>query len=89
MKALKTAITLQDKRVSEVTKALRQKNLAGGLPFLILSEDLPEGQAYREFPDGHIEIQEITENGAELRSKLVRKLTQAEAVKFRLKNGLF
>ncbi len=89
MTALETAMALQDKRVTEVTRALRQKNLAGGLPFLILSEDLPEGQAYREFPDGHIEIQEITEIGAELKSKLVRELTREEAVSFRLKNGLF
>jgi hypothetical protein len=89
MTAIETAIALQDKRVSEVTRALRQRNLNNGLPFLILSEDLPEGQAFREFPDGHIEIQEITEEGAELRSKLVRKLTRSEAVDFRLKNGLF
>lgn len=89
MTALETAIALQDKRVSEATRALRQKNLNNGLPFLILSEELPEGQAYREFQDGHIEVQEITEDGAELRSKLVRRLTQAEAVNFRVKNGLF
>lgn len=88
MTALETVMALQDKRVSEVARALRQKNLADGLPFLILSADLPEGQAFREFPDGHIEIQEITEDGAELRSKLVRKLTRAEAMDFRLKNGL-
>ena len=89
MTALETAIALQDKRVSEVTKALRKTNLNKGLPFLILSENLPEGQAYREFPDGHIEIQEINEDGAELKSKIIRKLTRTEAVDFRLKNGLF
>jgi len=89
MTALETEIALQDKRVSEVTRALRQRNLNNNLPFLILSEDLPEGQAYREFPDGHIEIQEITEDGADLKSKLVRNLTTAEVVDFRLKNGLF
>ena len=89
MTAFETEIALQDKRVSEVTRALRQRNLNNNLPFLILSEDLPEGQAYREFPDGHIEIQEITEDGADLKSKLVRNLTTAEVVDFRLKNGLF
>jgi len=88
MTALETEIALQDKRVSEVTRALRQKNLDNNLPFLILSGDLPEGQAYREFPDGHIEIQEIIEDGADLKSKLVRKLTEAQAVDFRVKNGL-
>jgi hypothetical protein len=89
MTAFETEIALQDKRVSEVTRALRQRNLNNNLPFLILSEDLPEGQAYREFPDGHIEIQEIIEDGADLKSKLVRNLTRAEVVDFRLKNGLF
>ena len=89
MTALETEIALQDKRVSEVTRALRQRNLNNNLPFLILSENLQEGQAYREFPDGHIEIQEIIEDGADLKSKLIRNLTKAEAVDFRLKNGLF
>jgi hypothetical protein len=89
MTALETEIALRDKRVSEVTRALRQRNLNNNLPFLILSENLPEGQAYREFPDGHIEIQEITEDGADLKSKLIRNLTKAEAADFRLKNGLF
>jgi len=89
MTALETEIALRDKRVSEVTMALRQRNLNNNLPFLILSGDLPEGQAYREFPDGHIEIQEIIEDGANLKSKLVRNLTSAEAVAFRVKNGLF
>jgi hypothetical protein len=89
MTALETEIALQDKRVSEVTRALRQRNLNNNLPFLILSENLPEGQAYREFPDGHIEIQEIIEDGADLKSKLIRNLTKAEAVDFRVKNGLF
>ena len=89
MTDFETEIALQDKRVSEVTRALRQRNLNNNLPFLILSEDLPEGQAYREFPDGHIEIQEITEDGADLKSKLVTNLTRAEVIDFRLKNGLF
>ena len=89
MTALETEIALRDKRVSEVTMALRQRNLNNNLPFLILSGDLPEGQAYREFPDGHIEIQEIIEDGANLKSKLIRNLTKAEAVDFRIKNGLF
>jgi hypothetical protein len=89
MTALETEIALQDKRVSEVTGALRRRNLNNNLPFLIFSENLPEGQAYREFPDGHIEIQEIIEDGADLKSKLIRNLTRAEAVDFRLKNGLF
>ncbi|EHQ25586.1 hypothetical protein [Mucilaginibacter paludis] len=89
MTTFETALTQQNQRVLEAARALRQKNLAGGVPFLILSEDLPEGLAYREFPDGHIEIQEITENGAELRSKLVRELTRQEAVDIRLKHGLF
>ena len=40
-------------------KVLRAKNFSNNLPFLILSENLPEGQVYREFPDGHIELQEV------------------------------
>jgi hypothetical protein len=82
-------IVLQDKRIVAVTKALRQKNLQNDLPFLVLSEDLPEGQAYREFADGRIEVQEVYEQGPDLKSKVVRTLTKAEVVKVRLKYGLF
>jgi hypothetical protein len=89
MTALETEVALRDIRVSEVARNLRRRNLDNGLPFLILSEDLPEGQAYREFPDGHIEVQEILEDGINLNAKLVRKLTPAQTKDFRLKNGLF
>jgi hypothetical protein len=89
MTSLETEIALQHKKVNAVIKELRKKKFDSDLPFLILSEDLPEGQAYREFADGCIEIQEVYENGADLKSKVVRTLTKTEAEEVRLKYGLF
>jgi hypothetical protein len=42
---------------------LRANNFSKGLPFPILSENLPEGQVYKEFADGRIEIQEVLSAG--------------------------
>jgi len=88
MTKLETAIALQEKRVLDAAKALRRRNFSNNLPFLILSEDLPEGQAYREYPSGVIEIQEIIDQGANLKSKRIKRLSKAEATEIRSKNGL-
>jgi hypothetical protein len=77
-----------DRKLKMVYSELRLKNFKINLPFLILSEKLPQGQSYREFSDGHIEIQKIYSVGSELKSKHIRTLTQEEAEKVRLESGL-
>lgn len=68
--------------------AIRQSNFEGNIPFLILSEDLPDGQSYLEYPDGHIELQEVYSKGAKLHSKVLRVLNEHEANLVRIANGL-
>lgn len=89
MTALESEILLQELKVTAAFNDLRKKKLNKGLPFLILSEDLPDGQSYLEYADGRIELQEVYEDGALLKSKSIRVLSETEAVRIRLKNGLF
>jgi hypothetical protein len=69
-------------------KALRAKNFSRNLPFLLLSDTLPEGQVYREYADGHIEIQEAFSIGAQFQFKVLRVLSAPEADKVRTAYGL-
>jgi hypothetical protein len=73
----------------ETVKNLRLKNFSNNLPFLILSDNLPEGQVYREFPDGHIELQVVFSTGSNFASNVLRVLSNSEADKVRNENGLF
>jgi len=72
----------------ETIKQLRLKNFSKNLPFLILSDKLPDGQVYREFPDGHIELQEVYSNGAKYHSNVIQVLKPVEADRIRKEHGL-
>jgi len=80
-------ITREEKYLATI-KEIRSKNFSKNLPFLILSDKLPEGQAYREFSDGHIELQEIFAIGSKYSFKVLKTLTIQEADKIRRENGL-
>ena len=67
---------------------IRARNFDKGLPFLMLSGDLPEGQVYREYADGRIELQEVFFVGPKFQCKVLRELTATEANKVRKANGL-
>lgn len=84
-----TEVDIQDKKLTDVYRELRLKNFKKNLPFLILSENLLEGQVYREFADGRIEIHEVCSEGSEIRSRFISILTLENAEKVRLENGLF
>ncbi|MDB5091067.1 MAG: hypothetical protein JWR09_5061 [Mucilaginibacter sp.] len=73
----------------ETIKQLRLKNFSKNLPFLILSDRLPEGQVYREFPDGHIELQETFSMGSNFGSTVLQILSPIEADQIRREYGLF
>ncbi len=69
-------------------KALRARNFSKNLPFLLLSDKLPEGQVYREYADGHIEVQEVFTIGSRFQHKLLKVLPAPEADKLRSEYGL-
>lgn len=67
---------------------LRSRNFGNGLPFLILSDKLPDGQVYREFADGRIEVQPVIVVGAEYKFKVLKILDSGKADKVRSEYGL-
>lgn len=69
-------------------KNLRAKNFSNDLPFLILSEKLPEGQVYKEFADGRIEIQETVSAGKKFRTRVIKVLKGLQADNVRKAYGL-
>jgi len=69
-------------------KGIRSRNFSRDLPFLILSDTLPDGQVYREFPDGRIELQEVFSVGSAFKYRVLRVLRAAEAEVVRKMYGL-
>ena len=86
--AIELEAEVEETTLIAIHNRLRNKNFSRNLPFLILSEKLPQGQAYREYADGHIELQEIYATGPDLKSRHIRTLTLTEAEIVRKENGL-
>lgn len=92
MTVLEQEIAIQEKKFATTIERIRKRNFAKNLPFLILSDKLPEGQGFYEYADGHIEIQEVYTKGADIETKFIRNLSETEAEEvrknFMRKNGL-
>ncbi|MGY0034749.1 hypothetical protein [Pedobacter sp. NJ-S-72] len=67
---------------------LRANNFSKDLPFLILSENLPESQVYKEFSDGRIELQEVGSTGKNFRTRVIKVLKGMQADSIRKSYGL-
>jgi len=80
--------TPKEEQYLQTIKALRSGNFSRNLPFLLLSDKLPEGQVYREYADGRIEIQEVFYIGAHSQHKVLSVLPVREADKVRRAYGL-
>lgn len=81
-------IDVNNERYMFTIRELRTRNFSKNLPFLILSDTLPEGQVYREYPDGHIELQEVYSKGSKFLHRLLKVLPVIEADKVRKAYGL-
>ncbi|WAC14773.1 hypothetical protein [Dyadobacter pollutisoli] len=79
----------QKQRYTATVKALRSRNFKKNLPFLILSDKLPDGQVYREFPDGRIEVQQVFATGSQFEVKVLHVLGSSDADKVREEYELF
>lgn len=82
-------VTEREQKYINTLKELREENFSKNLPYLMLSDQLPEGQAYREYADGHIELQEILVNGSDYHFKVIKTLSPSEAARVRKEYGLF
>lgn len=81
-------VSQQEEKYLITLKGIRSRNFSRNLPFLILSDTLPDGQVYREFPDGHIELQEVFSVGSAYKYRALRVLREAEADVVRKMYGL-
>ncbi|PTT03048.1 hypothetical protein DBR11_03345 [Pedobacter sp. HMWF019] len=77
-----------EERLKAAFYKLRENKFKANLPFLILSEELPDGQAYYEYGDGRIEIRLTKTDNNVYNDILVRELNTVEAYKVRRENGL-
>ena len=89
MESADIEITTKDEKYLITIKNLRSRNFSKNLPFLILSDKLPDGQVYREFPDGRIELQEVFAEGAKFKSRVIQILKAPDADRVRKEYGLF
>jgi hypothetical protein len=80
--------TLQSEKYLHTIKELRCRNFGRNLPFLMLSSKLPDGQVYREYPDGRIELQNVFTIGSKFEYNVIRILTPLEANEVRSEYGL-
>ena len=78
----------QKERYLITVRELRARNFRKNLPFLILSDKLPEGQVYREFPDGRIEIQQVSFSGPNFESTVIHTLAPSDAERVRKEHEL-
>jgi hypothetical protein len=83
MAEIENEIASQNKKFAATIEKLRKRNFSNNLPFLILSNELPERQGFYEFADGHIEIQEVYTVGADIETRFIGRLTDAEANRIR------
>ena len=81
-------IAMTKERIRQRAIELRKDNLSNGLTFMVFSEDLPDGQSYLEYPDGHIEIAGLAENGDEMNLVSIRTLTEFETIRVRKEHRL-
>jgi hypothetical protein len=81
-------IAAMNSRILAATIQLREDALNKGNPFMMFSENLPSGEAYLEYPDGHIEITKIDEEDEGNKMKSVKTLSKVEADKVRYEYGL-
>jgi len=88
MTTIDLEIATKRERYINTVRELRSKNFSNNLPFLILSDGLPQGQAYREFADGHMELQEIYAIGSEYKTVVLKILSSKEADQIRQEHGL-
>lgn|GEM_PF-820247 len=84
----KKNMKIKDEKYLATVKNLRLRNFSKNLPFLILSDKLPEGQVYREYPDGRIELQQVFTLGKKFQSRLIQKLGTKDADRIRKEYGL-
>jgi len=76
------------KRCLATLRKKREDNFRQGIPFQMLDNRLPKGQAYYHFVDGHIEIRQFIAGEGQPYTKHIRDLNEQEGAQILLDHEL-
>jgi hypothetical protein len=75
-----------ERRGRMAIRKLRLQKLKQGHPFMINSSELPDGQCWLEYPDGHIHLVKLSKCRMDFES--ISKMSLKESDAFRMELGL-
>jgi len=75
--------------MQEIIKKLRHDDLNEGHCFMIFDDDLPDGQAYYEYPNGKITIEQLNQDNLDLPRMVIHELAPGEIDLVRQKHEVF
>ncbi len=75
--------------MQQVIRKLRQDNLNEGHCFMIFDDDLPDDQAYYEYPDGRIQVEQLNKDNLDIPRLLIKVLTPKETALIKEKHEVF
>jgi hypothetical protein len=82
----------EDARVlamQQVIRKLRHDDLNEGHCFMIFDDELPEGQAYYEYPDGSIRVEQLDKLNLDIPRIVISELNEDEIVSLKEKHEVF
>jgi len=75
--------------MQQVITKLRRDNLNEGHCFMIFDDELPDDQAYYEYPDGRIQVEQINKDNLDIPRSVIRILSRNETVALKEKHEVF
>jgi len=75
--------------LESVIKKLREDDLKRGYCFMVFDENLPEEEAYYEYPDGTIRIERLDKQNLDIPRAVIKTLSKSEATAVRRRHALF
>ncbi len=75
--------------MQQVIKELRIDDLNHGHCFMIFDDELPEDQAYYEYPDGSIHIEQLDKDNLDIPRTIIKVLNKNEIAAVKEKHEVF
>jgi hypothetical protein len=75
--------------MQQVIKKLRDDDLNDGHCFMIFDDGLPEGQAYYEYPDGSVRVEQLNRLNIDMPRIVIEELDEAEIMSLKEKHEVF
>jgi hypothetical protein len=89
MKSINDQQNSQILAMQEVIRKLRHDDLNEGHCFMIFDDELPEDQAYYEYPDGDIQIEQLNKDNINAPRVVISVLTKTEIAALKEKHEVF